>query len=411
MKKVLFVIVTLLNALCVKAQADYPLALAKFQRYYTAKQSDSLYSMLSANSKAVLSPEKTAGLMEALHTELGEIKSITIQSTTPAYVIYKAVFTKKTGKLILALNNNNELEGIQILPDEVKDDNVTLNGLRGTLTVPEGSNKVPVVLLLAGSGPTDRNGNAQRLGLNTNAYKMLAAGLQSNGIACLRYDKRGIDSSSAAAEANMRFDDMVKDAAAFIKMLKADPRFSKVFVLGHSEGSLIGMIAVEQEPAAGFISLAGAGERADLIIEKQLAAQSKEMAATATILLDSLAKGYTVKEPAGILKALFRTSVQPYMISWLKYDPQQEIKKLKIPVLIVQGNTDLQVSTGDAALLKKAKPDATLVEIDQMNHVLKESAADRAANLTTYNNPELALKKELVNALSTFILSKTNTPL
>lgn len=409
MKIILFVFAMLFNAACTMAQADYPTAVSKFQRYYTGKQSDSLFNMFSNNMKAALPLDKTTGMMDALHQQLGEIKSITLLTTEATHVIYKATFTNTVCKLILALNNENLLEGLRLVPfEEIKavakdTDNIILNDIHGTLTVPDGNKKVPVVLVIAGSGPTDRNGNSEKSGLNSNAYKMLATALQANGIACLRYDKRGIGTSVVSNKADVRFDDMVSDATGFIKMLKADPRFSKVFVLGHSEGSLIGMIAAEKMHADGFISVAGAGERADIIIEKQIAVQSAELATQATILLDSLVKGYHVKVPDNNLSGLFNASMQSYLISWLKYDPQQEIKKLKIPVLILQGNTDIQVGPADAALLKKAKPDAVLTEIDQMNHILKQAPSDRATNIATYNNPNLPLKKELTEAVVTFV--------
>ena len=282
----------------------------------------------------------------------------------------------------------------------------------GTLLLPTSltrqssvSHPVPVVLIIAGSGPTDRNGNTIRLGLNTNMYKLLADSLSAHGIASLRYDKRGIGASISAmtSESDMRFEDYISDAAGFIGMLKADHRFSHVIVLGHSEGSLIGMVAAAREHADAYISAAGAGDRIDKILERQLAAQSAPLAAKATALFDSLSQGHTVQDPGNGLSGLFRASVQPYMISWLKYDPQQEIKQLHVPILIIQGTTDLQVSTGDAELLKKAAPAATLQLIDQMNHIFREAPLDRMANMATYKNPDLPLKPELVQAIVSLV--------
>jgi pimeloyl-ACP methyl ester carboxylesterase len=279
--------------------------------------------------------------------------------------------------------------------------------LYGTLILPAQKEKVPIVLIIAGSGPTDRNGNALMLGLNTDAYRLLADSLRLHGIASLRYDKRGVAASAATlrSETDIRFDDYISDASTFIKMLQADPRFSRVIVLGHSEGSLIGMIAAARAGAAGYISVAGAGDRIDKIIERQLAAQSPPLAAKATVLLDSLCKGDSVRQPEAdqALMGLFRASVQPYMISWLRYDPQQEIMRLHIPVLIIQGTTDLQTSVQDAQALKTAKPDATLVLIDRMNHVFREAGSDRQGNFATYGNPTLPLKPELIQSIVRFI--------
>jgi hypothetical protein len=271
--------------------------------------------------------------------------------------------------------------------------------------MPDEKKKVPVVLIIAGSGPTDRNGNSDQGVLKANEYKMLADSLKLAGIACVRYDKRGIGESSTAmkSEDSIRFEDGIKDAEGFIKMLKADVRFSKVIVLGHSEGSLIGMIAARQEKAAAFISVAGIAQRADKIIEQQIRAQSGELAAQATIILDSLDKGYVVKDIDPSLTSLFRPSIQPYMISWLKYEPKQEIRKLTAPVLILQGTTDIQVNVEEAESLKKACPKATLKLITGMNHVLKQATEFYAENVATYSKPELPLSPGLMPAIDKFI--------
>jgi pimeloyl-ACP methyl ester carboxylesterase len=284
-------------------------------------------------------------------------------------------------------------------------DSLALSGgtLYGTLAIPENKTPVPVVLIIAGSGPTDRDGNSP--GMKLNIYKMLADSLLRYGIASLRYDKRGIGQSAHAmrSESGLTFTDMIDDASGWIKLLKADGRFSAVIILGHSEGSLIGMIAAREANADGYISVSGSGERIDRTIDKQMKEQAPQMAAQAAILLDSLSKGYTVQEPGGPLNGLFRASVQPYMISWLKLEPQQEIKRLAIPVLILQGKTDIQVSVGDAKALKTANPAATLVLIDSMSHILKEGPADRQKNMATYFQPDLPLKPELISTIVGFV--------
>jgi pimeloyl-ACP methyl ester carboxylesterase len=405
MKNILLLIVLVLNTVCTLAQQNYPVAINTFQGYYNTKQADSIFNMFSPKMKSLLPLDKTVELLETMHTQLGDMKNYSVLTIASTQVYYKTTFTKSVWKLMLALNNDNQLEGLQIMPyQEVKPyakdtDNISINGINGTLVVPAGNKKVPVVLVIAGSGATDRNGNNEKYQLNTNNYRLLAAALETSDIASLRYDKRGVGNSVAVAEESINIEDMVNDAAAFIKILKADKRFSKVYVLGHSEGSLIGMLAIEKEHADGFISAAGAGERADLLLGKQLTAQSKEMGVAATILLDSLANGHRVTSPPAVLADLFHASVQPYLISWFRYDPQQEIKKLKMPVLIVQGNADVQVGSAEAEMLRKAKPDAILTLIDQMNHILKDNAAGAAS----YTNPDLPLKKEFMAAVISFI--------
>ncbi len=272
----------------------------------------------------------------------------------------------------------------------------------GALTTPDKFDKIPVALIIAGSGPTDRDGNNPMM--KNNSLKMLAVELSKNGIATLRYDKRGIAESMTAGktEADLRFDDYVHDATEWIELLKQDQRFSKVIVIGHSEGSLIGMLAARD--ANKFISIAGAGQSADIILKEQLSAQPKEIQDISFPIIDSLKNGKTVENVSPMLFALFRPSVQPYLISWFKYDPQAEIKKLSIPILIVQGTNDIQISVEDAKRLSDAKSGAQLVFIDKMNHILKIVDGDRQANLATYTNPSLAIADELVKRITDFIL-------
>jgi pimeloyl-ACP methyl ester carboxylesterase len=275
----------------------------------------------------------------------------------------------------------------------------------GTLAIPDNIKKSTVVLIIAGSGPTDRNGNSS-LGVNCNAYKMIAKGLAENGISTLRFDKRGIAASRAAmgSESDLRFEHYIDDAKAWIVLLKSDNRFDKIFVLGHSEGSLIGMVAASQGGADGYISVAGIARTADQILAEQLKAQLPEpMLNEAKIALDSLKMGMQVAKYNPMLVSLFRPSVQPYLISWFKYNPSDEIKKLKKPVMIVQGTTDIQVSPEEAKLLAAAKPEAKLAIFDGMNHILKEADADRQKNAATYTQPDLPLKSGLVESLVSFI--------
>lgn len=272
----------------------------------------------------------------------------------------------------------------------------------GTLTTSEKFNKIPVALIISGSGPTDRDGNNPMM--KNNSLKMLASELSKNGIATLRYDKRGVAESKAAGknEIDFRFDDIVNDAKEWIQLLKQDKRFSKIIVIGHSEGSLIGMIA--GATADKFISIAGAGQSADKILKEQLSSQPKEVQDLSFPMIDSLKDGKTIDNVPPMLNSLFRPTVQPYMISWFKYDPQNEIKKLSIPTLILQGTNDIQVSIEDAQWLSNANPKAELVLINNMNHILRIIEGDREANIATYYKGDLPIANELVKSITTFIL-------
>lgn len=286
---------------------------------------------------------------------------------------------------------------------------VSINGgaapLKGSMTWPAGSSPVPAVLILPGSGPTDRNGNGPG-GLNTDSYRLMASAFADQGVATLRIDKRGVAASVAAAqrEEDLRFETYVEDTVSWMNFLRAQKRVSRIIVLGHSEGALIGSIAVQRAGAAGFISLSGAGYRASDVLRQQLGSQlTGELKQQAFSAIAELESGRLVKNPPPALAALFRPSVQPYLISWFRYDPAVEIAKVAMPVLIVQGTTDLQVSVDDARRLAGGKPDAVLKLLDGMNHVLRAAPAERAANLATYSNPALPLQPELMPALIAFV--------
>jgi len=266
---------------------------------------------------------------------------------------------------------------------------------------------MPMALIIVGSGPTDRDCNSPSVGLKTDTYKQLAHKLSEAGIASVRYDKRGIGESKPAMgkPSDLRFELYINDAKDWIQLLKADKKYSGVFIIGHSEGSLIGMLAVTKD-VAGYISVAGAGQSADIILKQQLSALPPELKDSAMIIIDSLVKGKTVKKvPQGLL-TVFPPYVQPYEISWFKYDPQVEIKKLTIPVLIIQGTTDLQVGVDDAVRLKKADPAAKLDTIAGMNHILKMADKEKAANISTYFNPSLPINTEVVTDIISFINKK-----
>ena len=272
--------------------------------------------------------------------------------------------------------------------------------LSGTLTVPILKGTFPVALIIAGSGPTDRNGNNAQM--KNNSLQMLAHELAAQGIASLRYDKRGIGKSASAmiSEEQLRFENYVEDAKAWAAELKADSRFRKLIIIGHSEGSLIGMLACEKADA--FVSLAGAGRPIDVILKEQLAVQlkgKKKLLRAANEGLSKLKEGKLVENVPAELFGLFRPSVQPYMISWMKYDPAVEISKLKIPIVIVQGSTDLQVQVKDAELLHAASVGSRYILIEGMNHIFKMAPSDREKNIETYSKPELPIVQELIRAI------------
>ncbi|MFT4093305.1 MAG: alpha/beta fold hydrolase [Niabella sp.] len=278
--------------------------------------------------------------------------------------------------------------------------------LCGRLIVPAGKRKFDVIILQPGSGPTDRNGN-NPLGVKANSYRMLADSLVQYGIATLLIDKRGIGASKAAGadESKLVFDDYIKDIELWFRFLKKDPRADRLILAGHSEGSLIAMVAAQKVPADKYISISGPAEPIDDIIFWQLKQQVPLLAPAARDLFDKMKRGETIDSVPPMLYTLFRPSIQPYMRSWMSYNPCQEIKKLRMPVLILQGTTDVQVQKEEAAALHQCNTAAKLEMITGMNHVLKEAPLDPAANKATYMDPSLPLLHDFVTSIVSFIKS------
>jgi alpha-beta hydrolase superfamily lysophospholipase len=278
--------------------------------------------------------------------------------------------------------------------------------LSGSMLLPAGKTPLPVVLIIAGSGPTDRDGNVAIANAYTNNLKYLAQALAQAGFASVRYDKRGLAGSAAAApkEADLRFDTYVDDATAWLELLKGDQRFSSIGVVGHSEGSLIGMLAARQAGASAFVSLAGVAQNAAEIVRLQLKTRlSAPLAERGEAILRGLEQGQITQDVPKELTAIYRESVQPYLISWFRYNPSQEIPKLSIPVQIVHGSTDINVNVAEAEALKRAKPEAELVIVNGMNHVLKSVPADMKLQMASYNDPALPIASELSTSVTAFL--------
>lgn len=276
----------------------------------------------------------------------------------------------------------------------------------GTLQIGSCKPKCPVAIIIAGSGPTDRDGNSAALPGQNNSLKMLAEALAANGIASIRYDKRGIAESKKAmqSEDSIRFTHYVNDAGEWIDFAHKDPRFSSIVVIGHSEGSLIGIVASQTHRVDKLISIAGTGRPAGTVILEQLSSQlPPPLMGSAEEIVRALNAGKAPDSVPPVLYSLFRPSVVPYLISWLKYDPAAEIAKLTIPSLVLQGTTDIQVSQTDAKLLAAGNSRAKLVIIDGMNHVLKDVTSDRAAQIAAYSDPNLPLNAQLAREIVQFI--------
>ncbi len=282
----------------------------------------------------------------------------------------------------------------------------TGNGeLFGSLLLPKSDTPVPVVLIISGSGPTDRDGNNPEGGRN-DSLKRLAWVLARHNIASVRYDKRGVAASLAATpdERNLSVEAYVADAVAWCHKLATDPRLGPLILLGHSEGALIASLAAPQANAAAVISLSGSARPIDQVLRQQLSNRlPPPLMLRSNELLDSLKAGRLDNNVPAQLQVIFRPSVQPYLISLFRQDPAQAFAALTMPALIIQGSNDIQVSVDDARKLKAAKPDAELVLIEGMNHVMRIVPNDVKRQLASYKDPNLPLAAELGTRILRFI--------
>ncbi|EPL04197.1 MULTISPECIES: alpha/beta hydrolase [unclassified Pseudomonas] len=277
--------------------------------------------------------------------------------------------------------------------------------LYGSLLLPKSEQPVPVVLIISGSGPTDRDGNNPDGGRN-DSLKRLAWVLAKHNIASVRYDKRGVAASLAATpdERNLTLDAYVSDAVAWGQKLKADSRLGPLIVLGHSEGALIATLAAPQLDAAAVISVSGTARPVDQVLRQQLSYRlPPALMLRANELLDSLKAGRVDEDVPPQLQVIFRPSVQPYLITLFREDPSAAFARLKMPALIIQGSNDIQVGVGDAQMLKAAKPDAQLALIEGMNHVMRIVPNDIKRQLASYKDPQLPLAAELGTKILGFI--------
>jgi uncharacterized protein len=285
--------------------------------------------------------------------------------------------------------------------------------LHGTLLTPAmAAAGAEPVLILAGSGPTDRDGNSP-LGIAAAPYRLLAEALADRGITSLRVDKRGIAASAAAmpSEEALRVQTYADDALAWAHDLRARTHARCVWLLGHSEGTLHALLAArDPRDLCGIILISSVGRRLGDILREQLRANPANAPILDEALRDlaELEAGRAVPgegmNPA--LLPIFRPSVQPFMMSMLAIDPAELARAYRGPIVVIQGTTDLQTGVADAQRLGAARPGITVRIVEGMNHVLKAAPADRAANAATYADPALPLMPGLAGMLAGFITAQ-----
>ena len=280
--------------------------------------------------------------------------------------------------------------------------------LAGTLLDPDP--KGPLVLIIPGSGPTDRDGNSP-LGVAGGPYRQLAEALAAKGIATLRIDKRGLFGSRAAvADPNAATTGgYADDAQAWSKVARARTGRKCVWLLGHSEGGMVALVAA-QRPAGlcGIILASAIGRPMATVLREQLNANPMNAPILAPALgaIDALEAGKRVPQatlPAPI-QPLFADKLQGYWIDLFSHDPAKLIANLKLPVLILQGTRDIQVSVADAEALKHAQPKAVLKLLPGINHVFRPvESDDRRANIATYRDGSLPISPDVAAAVTGFL--------
>ena len=282
--------------------------------------------------------------------------------------------------------------------------------LYGTLTVPAVEGPMPVALIIAGSGPTDRDGNQGGRGAAT--LRRLAHALAEAGVATLRTDKRGVGASADAASAltDGTYAGFVEDAADWIDRLQADPRFSTVSVVGHSEGSLFALAAARARRADAVVSLAGGGVPITTTLRRQLSDPVRmplpALRDEALAVLDGIEEGDPPTEVSPTLAGILPPTMYPLMMEWAAWDPAAEAAAYDGPLLVVQGTTDRQVDVADAETLAAAQPSAQLMVIDGMNHVLVQDSGTLMEQFGgSYFDPERPLDPTLVREVTAFLLS------
>jgi pimeloyl-ACP methyl ester carboxylesterase len=413
----------LLSLLCilfgtVSAQQNDPVTTHFFEQLGKGNW-DGARENMDANMTAKVTPDMLKGIWQQLEQSYGKWEAVISQKTAKEAAYDVILADNRFGKAIitfrLVFDTNHRIAGFFIagtkllttalLPYEETDTVTTPDGgiLYGVLTKPAVQQPWPVVLIIAGSGPTDHNGNNPLMATaNGSSYQQLAAALAANGIASLRYDKRGIGQSTGFKKSTSAtsLDDFTEDAVAWIDHLqKNTQRFKNVAVVGHSEGALIGLMCAGRRNFKSLVSLSGPGECMDKVLLAQLKPRLADSTYNdVTVILNELRQGNNPQQVPAALSTIFNPSLYTFWKSTFHYDPCTLLPAVKMPFFIISGTNDVQVPPVQADILHNCKPGSQLLMIQGMTHALKETAP-----VTTGDNGPLPLSAQLVPPLVKFI--------
>jgi len=284
--------------------------------------------------------------------------------------------------------------------DETK---IRVGFIDAVLTVPPDVERPPVVLLIAGSGSTDHDGNGPQAKPAT--LKKLSEQLVARKIATLRYDKRGAGGwkPDYGRPEDFRFIQFVDDATALVNYLRGSRKFSRVVLAGHSEGGLVAILTARRVPVDRLVLLVTAARRQGDLVKAQLEKKlPPEVLQPIVKAVDAIMAGQIVDPPPQGLA--IAPSMQPGIASAFTEDPIPPLKLLDQPILIIGGGRDLQMARLDFAALSAAAPTAKTLWLPDMNHVLVD-VTDDTDNLAAYNQPERALDTVMIDSVAAFILA------
>ena len=284
---------------------------------------------------------------------------------------------------------------------------IEVNGVKlyGTFAYQLKLDNKPILIIVAGSGAIDRDGNSPNS--ICNSYKLLSDSLIKSEFAVLRFDKRGIGKSinNKMKEEDIKFINYSEDLVEWINVTKKENQNNKIYLVGHSEGSLHAILAAQKLSVNGIISINGAGFSIDSILKKQLISQPDYIKDLAFPIIDSLKIGKKAEKVNSVLLSLFRPSAQQYLIDWMKYSPKEEINKLNCPKLIFQSALDMQIDTTNSMNLHNKELLSTLYISPYSNHIFK-AVSNMSENIDSYNNPKYSLDNFLIRKIIEFVTEK-----